>query len=144
MFESALNSREDSNVYMTLLPPGRVLTCLVDVHRINSRNCGKEVLPPRASDPGTGGPLQEGYKSSIWGLPAWTLLLLHCSCIWCLSLHAQFWRCLRWNEDVQDESIYSHLLKKKLWFRKIRQEEKGTTEDEMVGWHHRLHGHEFE
>ena len=23
------------------------------------------------------------------------------------------------------------------------QEEKGTTEDEMVGWHHRLHGHEF-
>jgi len=25
-----------------------------------------------------------------------------------------------------------------------RQEEKGTTEDEMVGWHHRLQGHEFE
>ena len=25
-----------------------------------------------------------------------------------------------------------------------RQEEKGTTEDEMVGWHHRLNGHEFE
>ena len=24
-----------------------------------------------------------------------------------------------------------------------RQEEKGTTEDEMVGWHHRLNGHEF-
>ena len=24
------------------------------------------------------------------------------------------------------------------------QEEKGTTEDEMVGWHHRLSGHEFE
>ena len=24
------------------------------------------------------------------------------------------------------------------------QEEKGMTEDEMVGWHHRLHGHEFE
>ena len=24
------------------------------------------------------------------------------------------------------------------------QEEKGTTEDEMVGWHHRLYGHEFE
>ena len=23
-------------------------------------------------------------------------------------------------------------------------EEKGTTEDEMVGWHHRLSGHEFE
>ena len=25
-----------------------------------------------------------------------------------------------------------------------RQEEKGTTEDEMVGWYHRLNGHEFE
>ena len=25
-----------------------------------------------------------------------------------------------------------------------RQEEKGTTEDRMVGWHHRLNGHEFE
>ena len=25
-----------------------------------------------------------------------------------------------------------------------RQEEKETTEDEMVGWHHRLNGHEFE
>ena len=25
-----------------------------------------------------------------------------------------------------------------------RREEKGTTEDEMVGWHHRCDGHEFE
>ena len=25
-----------------------------------------------------------------------------------------------------------------------KQEEKGTIEDEMVGWHHRLYGHEFE
>ena len=25
-----------------------------------------------------------------------------------------------------------------------RRKEKGTTEDEMVGWHHRLNGHEFE
>ena len=25
-----------------------------------------------------------------------------------------------------------------------RQEEKGMTEDEVVGWHHRLNGHEFE
>ena len=24
------------------------------------------------------------------------------------------------------------------------QEEKGTTEDAMAGWHHRLDGHEFE
>ena len=25
----------------------------------------------------------------------------------------------------------------------LRQEEKGMTEDEMVGWYHRLNGHEF-
>ena len=36
-------------------------------------------------------------------------------------------------------------LEKTLMLGKIgRQEEKGTTEDEMVGMHHRLNGHEFE
>ena len=28
--------------------------------------------------------------------------------------------------------------------RDLGQEEKGMTEDEMAGWHHRLNGHEFE
>ena len=27
--------------------------------------------------------------------------------------------------------------------KELGQEEKGTTEDEMVGWYHRLNGHEF-
>ena len=36
-------------------------------------------------------------------------------------------------------------LEKTLMLGKIeRQEEKGTTEGEMVGWHHPLSGHEFE
>ena len=26
---------------------------------------------------------------------------------------------------------------------KVKEEEKGTTEDEMAGWHHRLNGHEL-
>ena len=26
----------------------------------------------------------------------------------------------------------------------FKQEEEGTTEDEMVGWHHQFNGHEFE
>ena len=36
-------------------------------------------------------------------------------------------------------------FEKTLMLEKIEggQEEKGTTEDEMVGWHHRLNGHEF-
>ena len=28
--------------------------------------------------------------------------------------------------------------------KELKQEGKGMTEDEMVGWHHRLNGHEFE
>ena len=36
-------------------------------------------------------------------------------------------------------------LEKTLMLAKIEgQEETGTTEDEMVGWHHQLDGHEFE
>ena len=36
-------------------------------------------------------------------------------------------------------------LEKALMLGKIaRQKDKGATEDEMVGWYHRLNGHEFE
>ena len=45
---------------------------------------------------------------------------------------------------------FGHLMRradsfeKTLMLGKIEgREEKGTTEDEMVGWHHRLDGHEF-
>ena len=34
-------------------------------------------------------------------------------------------------------------MEKTLMLEKIEEEEKGTTEDEMVGWHHRLNGHGF-
>jgi len=32
----------------------------------------------------------------------------------------------------------------KITIRKKKKEEKGMTEDEMVGWHHQLNQHEFE
>ena len=35
-------------------------------------------------------------------------------------------------------------LEKTLTLGKIEVGRRGTTEDEMVGWHHRLDGHEFE
>ena len=53
---------------------------------------------------------------------------------------------LMWKLKLQ---YFGHLmrrtdsLEKTLMLGKIGQEEKGTTEDEMVGWHHRLNGHEF-
>ena len=45
-----------------------------------------------------------------------------------------------WPLDVKSWLIWKDPDAGKDW----RQEEKGTTEDETVGWHHRLGGHEFE
>ena len=45
-----------------------------------------------------------------------------------------------WPPDARSWLIWKDPDAGKDW----RQEEKGMTEDEMVGWHHRLDGHEFE
>ena len=45
-----------------------------------------------------------------------------------------------WPPDVKSWLIRKDPDAGKDW----RQEEKGMTEDEMVGWHHQLNGHEFE
>ena len=45
-----------------------------------------------------------------------------------------------WPPDVKNWFIWKDPDAGKYW----RQEEKGTTEDEMVGWYHQLDGHEFE
>ena len=45
-----------------------------------------------------------------------------------------------WSPHVKNWLIWKDPDTRKDW----RQEEKGMTEDEMVGWHHRLNGHEFE
>ena len=45
-----------------------------------------------------------------------------------------------WSPDAKNWLIWKDPDAGKDW----RQEEKGTTEDEMTGWHHRLDGHEFE
>ena len=45
-----------------------------------------------------------------------------------------------WPPDAKSRLIGKDLDAGKDW----RQEEKGTTEDEMAGWHHWLNGHEFE
>jgi len=45
-----------------------------------------------------------------------------------------------WPPDAKNWLIWKDPDAGKDW----RQEEKGTTEDEMVGWHHRLNEHEFE
>ena len=45
-----------------------------------------------------------------------------------------------WPPDAKNWLIWKDPDAGKDW----RQEEKGMTEDEMVGWHHWLNGHEFE
>ena len=45
-----------------------------------------------------------------------------------------------WSPNVKSWLIWEDPDAGKDW----GQEEKGMTEDEMVGWHHRLNGHEFE
>ena len=45
-----------------------------------------------------------------------------------------------WPPDVKNWLIGKNPDAREDW----RQQEKGTTENEMVGWHHRLDGHEFE
>ena len=45
-----------------------------------------------------------------------------------------------WSPDAKNWLIWNDPDAGKDW----RQEEKGMTEDEMVGWHHWLKGHEFE
>ena len=63
----------------------------------------------------------------------------------------QSWLCIRridaeseapvlWSPDTKNWLIGKDPDAGKDW----RQEEKGMTEDEMVGWHHRLYGYEFE
>ena len=65
------------------------------------------------------------------------------------------WTARRSNQSILKDispgfSLEGLILKLKLQYfghhagRDWGQEEKGTTEGEMVGWHHRLDGHEFE
>ena len=56
-----------------------------------------------------------------------------------------------WRTDAEAKApillppeVKSWLTGKTLTEKGWKQEEKGTTQDEMVGWHHRLDGHEFE
>ena len=50
-----------------------------------------------------------------------------------LKLKLQYFGHLMWTDSFEDSDAGKNR----------RQEEKGTTEDEMVGWHHHIDGHEF-
>ena len=65
---------------------------------------------------------------------------------WRRSALGFLWRawCWSWNSNTLATSCEELTHWKRLWcWKGWEQEEKGMTEDEMAGWHHRLHGHEF-
>ena len=109
----------------------------------------------------------------MYGYESWTIKKAECQRIdnyelWCwrrlLGVH---WTARRSNQSILKEispeySLEGLMLKLKLQYfgppdgknwltrkdpdagKDWGQEEKGTTEDEIVGWHHQLHAHEFE
>ena len=105
----------------------------------------------------------------MYGYECWTIKKAECQIIgafelWCWRILRVPWTARRSNlkENSPEYSLEGLILNLKLqnfghlmWrtdsFGKDpdagkdwRQEEKGMTEDEMAGWHHRLNGHEFE
>ena len=62
------------------------------------------------------------------------------SWIFCGRTYAEVKALILWPPDAKSWLIRKDPDAGKDW----RQEEKGMTEDEMVGWHHRLNEHEFE
>ena len=109
----------------------------------------------------------------MYGCESWTIKEAECKRIdafelWCWRRLLRVpWTARRSNQSILKEispriSLEGMMLKLKLQYfghlmRRVDslekpvmlggiwgQEEKGTTEDEMAGWHHRLNGHEFE
>ena len=54
-----------------------------------------------------------------------------------LKLKLQYFGHLMLGTDSFEKTLMTHL-------KRLKVEEKGMTEDEMVGWHHYFDGHEFE
>ena len=97
-------------------------------------------------------------KAECWRIDAFEL--------WCWRRRLSVpWAARRSNQSILKEinpeysleglmmlklQYFGHLMRRADSFEKTdagkdwRREEKGTTEDEMVGWHHQLNGHEFE
>ena len=99
---------------------------------------------------------EESWAPKNWCL--WTVVLektlespLDCKEIQPVHSKDQFW-VLIGRTDAEANTPIVWLLHAKSWLigkdpdagRDRGQEEKGTTEDEMSGWHHRLNEHEFE
>ena len=97
----------------------------------------------------------------LYGFESWTIKKaehwrIGAFKLWCWRRLSRVpWTARRWNQSILKETNPEYLLEglmlKLQYFGHLMwragrrgEEEKGTTEDEMVGWHHQLNGHEFE
>ena len=62
----------------------------------------------------------------------------------CLFVLQKFFLTKELTWSIPDLVFLTHLKRPRCWERLKGMEEKGMAEDEMVGWHHGLDGHEFE
>ena len=102
------------------------------------------------------------FPVSMYGCESWTIKKAEHQridafelCCWIRLLRVP-WSARRSNQSILKEISHETLVvwppDMKNWLigkvpdarKDWRQEEKGMTEDEMVGWHHQLYGHEFE
>ena len=60
-----------------------------------------------------------------------------------LNIHWMDW-CWSWSSVLWPSDVKSRLIGKDPDAGKERRQEKGTTENEIIGWHHQLSGHKFE
>ena len=96
------------------------------------------------------------FRVVMYGCESWTLKKADCQRIDAFELWCWRWLLrVPWTARRSDQSILKEIspeyslkelthLKRPDAGRDWGQEEKGMTEDEMAGWHHRLNGHEFE
>ena len=112
------------------------------------------------------------FPAVMCGCENWTIKKVECGGVdafelWCWRRFLRVpWTARRSNQSILKEvspeySLEGLVLKLKLQYfglmqradslekntdagKDLRWEEMGTTEDEMVGWHHRLYGYEFE
>ena len=79
-------------------------------------------------------------RAGVWRWGLWVLIKCEDRALMNgITLYKKKGRGLLWPPDAKSWLAGKDPDPGKDW----RQEQKGTTEDEMVGWHHRLDGHEF-
>ena len=82
----------------------------------------------------------------VYGCESWTIKKSECQRIdtfelWCWRRLLRVpWTARRAKKSILKEISPEYSLEGLMLKKNCRWEEKGTAEDEMVGWHHRLHG----